>query len=313
MQQSAFDQLLSEAVGQRATIPSVSSGMTTAYRICDGEGDGLPGVFIDSYNGHWLVQTRDVPFPDSLRRSLPSGCRSLWWKPLTNAESERKAPQWVAGSNEAEIVAKEEGVSYAISFKSGYSQGIFLDQRENRRWLQKECTSADQVLNLFAYTCAFSVATGVAGASTTSVDLSSNYLDWGKRNFALNEIAPDATDHRFFNWDTFDFLRMARRKNERYQFIVCDPPTFSRNKSGKVFRVESDYTELVSQCVSVLESGGTLLCSTNFRGLSRRKFEEIVYSGVAKAGRRVEEFIVNGMPADFTGNAYLKSVRARIR
>ncbi|MGK0189628.1 MAG: 23S rRNA (cytosine1962-C5)-methyltransferase [Verrucomicrobiales bacterium] len=308
MQQSAFDQLLSKAVAWRATIPSVSSGATNAFRVLDGDGDGVPGLYIDNYAGHWLVQTRDVPFPESLRNLLPDSCLAVWWKALTNANTERDAPQWMAGSQESAVVAKENGVKYAIDFASGYSQGIFLDQRDKRQWLQLECSPGDRVLNLFAYTCAFSVAAGLSQAHTTSVDLSSNYLDWGRRNFALNGIDCEQAGHRFFNWDTFEFLKMAQRKKESYAFIVCDPPTFSRNKSGKVFRVEKDYATLVSQCASVLTPGGKLLCSTNHRGFSRRKLEESVHYGVTQADRDVKSLKANQMPADFTGDAYLKSL-----
>ena len=313
MQQAAFDQILNRAARKRALIPSISSGETNAYRLLDGEGDGVPGLCIDVYAGHWLVQTRDIPFPDSLRDRLPDGCLSVWWKALTNEESQRDAPIWIAGAGQTSVTGLENGIVYLIDFASGYSQGIFLDQRDNRAWLRRVCDPGDRVLNLFAYTCAFSVAAGMVNAAATSVDLSANYLDWGRRNFAQNAIpCDDGSGHRFFAWDTFDFLKMAKRKGERYQFIVCDPPTFSRNKSGKVFRVEKDYGNLIARCAEVLAPGGVILCSTNHRVLTPWKFEEMVRFGVNEAGAQVVSLVFNEMPDDFTGEAYLKSVRVEI-
>ncbi|MDA0812762.1 MAG: class I SAM-dependent methyltransferase [Verrucomicrobia bacterium] len=313
MQQTAFEQILVQAARKRAALPSIASGDTNTYRLIDGEGDGVPGLFIDVFAGHWLVQTRDAPFPDPLRMRLPSGCRAVWWKELTNEDSQRDAPKWITGSTESRITAVENRISYSIDFAAGYSQGIFLDQRDNRAWLHQACHAGHRVLNLFAYTCAFSVVAGCAGAVTASVDLSRNYLDWGKRNFALNPSTSDAEpEHQFFAWDTFDFLKMAMRKGERYHFIVCDPPTFSRNKSGKVFRVEKDYHSLIARCAEVAEPGGIILCSTNHRALPRHKFEDLVRSGVAEAGLCIHSLRFNSMPGDFTGEAYLKSIRVEI-
>ena len=305
MQQSAFDQLLSEAVGQRATIPSVSSGMTTAYRICDGEGDGLPGVFIDSYNGHWLVQTRDVSFPDSLRKSLPSGCRSLWWKPLTNAKSERKEPQWVAGSNEEEIVAKEEGVSYAISFKSGYSQGIFLDQRENRKRVMSRSKPGLKVLNAFAYTGAFSVMAALGGAETTTLDLSKTYLDWTWENFAANQL--DRSRHHGCKGDAFEWLATFARQKRRFEGIILDPPTFSRNRKH-TFRTDRDYGDLVALAAKIISPGGWILCCVNTHRLGIGECSEQVEKGIRKAGRRLTGIENKTMPPEFNQDDYLKSL-----
>ena len=313
MQPAAFDQILAQAARKRAALLSIASGETNAYRLLDGDGDGAPGLYIDVYAGHWLVQTRDVPFPDALRNRLPADCLSVWWKELTNEDSQREAPKWNSGSSDSLITAVENTIYYTIDFAAGYSQGIFLYQRDNRAWLRSACHPGDQVLNLFAYTCAFSVAAGCAGAVTTSVDLSQNYLDWGRRNFALNGIEDEVgSAHRFFAWDTFDFLRMAKRQGERYRFIVCDPPTFSRNKSGKVFQAEKNYGSLISRCAEVLEPGGMILCSTNHRALPGHKFEDLVRSGIAQASLRVASLRFNSMPKDFTGDAYLKSIRVEI-
>src|SRR5258708_10367223 len=141
----------------------------------------------------------------------------------------------------------ENGVQYELSFKEGYSVGLLLDQRDNRRRLLANHVAADfplfpggaagaDVLNTFAYTCGFSVCAAKAGARTTSLDLSKKYLEWGKRNFALNQIDPAA--HNFIYGDVFDWLRRLSKKKRAYDAIILDPPTVSQSKEAGAVQVE---------------------------------------------------------------------------
>ena len=84
-----------QAIACRAALPALANGQTTAFRLLDGAGDGWPGMEIDTYGGHWVVQTRDVPFPESLRSTLPECCRSVWWKRLD--QQDKQAPQCILG------------------------------------------------------------------------------------------------------------------------------------------------------------------------------------------------------------------------
>lgn len=300
--------LLSPALNHRATLPEIANGSTTAYRILDGAGDGSPGLEIDCYGRHWVVQTRDVPFPDELRQTLPEGCDSIWWKRLD--QQDKQAPQCVLGvPPPVPFSVQELGLSYEIDLTIGYSQGLFLDQRPQRTRMMERLTAAgpgQRVLNLFAYTCAFSVAAASCGAVATSVDLSRPYLDWGQRNFQLNEFDPD--QHFFCRGDSFEWLRRFAKKERTWGGIVVDPPTFSRNADGKVFRVEQDFPSLIALCLAVLAPGGWLLASTNHRGLSPSRFRTLVEDGAALARRRVASLQPGKMPPDFTGEPYLKTL-----
>src|SRR3984957_5370116 len=124
-----------------------------------------------------------------------------------------------------------------LSFTEGYSVGLFLDQRDNRRRFLANHVAADfplfpggaagaEVLYTFAYPCGFSVCAAKSGARTTSLDLSKKYLDWGKRNFALNGLETSA--HDFIFGDAFDWMRRLAKKNRRFDAIILDPPTFSQ-------------------------------------------------------------------------------------
>ncbi|MFT5468779.1 MAG: 23S rRNA (cytosine1962-C5)-methyltransferase [Verrucomicrobiales bacterium] len=271
---------------------------TDAFRLFDGD-----SVSVDAFSEHWLVQTRDVEFPDRIQEK--AGWKSIWHKRL---ETEAKRPpERVAGQQLLEpIEAAEHGIRYEIDFQAGYSQGIFLDQRINRSAVRERVQPGDRVLNTFAYTCAFSVVAALGGATGTSVDLSRNYLDWGKRNFARNEI--DADEHFFTRGDTFDWLRRWAKTGISFDGIVLDPPTFSRNDKGKVFRVERDFGDLVELALALLNPGGWMLCCTNFRGLSTRDFSETVRAAAGRSAKLESR----AMPPEFSGERYLKSIWVEI-
>jgi len=140
------------------------------------------------------------------------------------------------------FTVRENGRRFEIRFGEGYSVGLFLDQRDNRRRLLLNHVAADfpafpagapgaEVLNVFAYTGGFSVCAAQAGARTTSLDLSRKCLDWARRNFVLNDLAPSA--HEFICGDAFDWLRRLGRKGRRFDAVLLDPPR-SRPRSRAV-------------------------------------------------------------------------------
>jgi 23S rRNA (cytosine1962-C5)-methyltransferase len=159
-----------------------------------------------------------------------------------------------------------------------------------------------KLLNTFAYTGAFSVAAAASGAETTTLDLSQPYLDWAKRNFIHNHLDPAA--HHFCKGDTFHWLRRFAKQGRRFDGIVLDPPTFSRDEKGKVFRVEENFGELAALAAEILAPDGWLLCCTNFRALPPAAFER----QLLRAMPRHVQAIHSPMPSDFTDEAYLKTV-----
>jgi len=124
------------------------------------------------------------------------------------------------------------------------------------------------VLNTFAYTCGFSTCAAQAGARTTNIDLSGKYLDWGRRNFALNRL--DAAAHLFLRGDVLDWLARLARKRRAFDVVLLDPPTFSRSKQSGTFQAERDYPKLVRAALAVLRPGGLLFASTNAHGWNRK-------------------------------------------
>ncbi len=305
---SRLPQLLATALQLRAQMADLKDGSTDAYRVLDGAGDGVPGVFIDSFAGHWLVQTKGATFPSALLQTTDFGWKSLWWKQLE--QQDKAGPQFMAGERVPEFLIKENGLAYEIDFQAGYSQGIFLDQRHQRERIRTSLRPGDRMLNLFAYTCAFSVAGAAAGAQTESIDLSRPYLDWGKRNFTANEFPLEG--HFFCRGDSFDWMRRLANKGHQYRLVVLDPPTFSRNQEGKLWRVEKDYPALVKAALQLTAPGGEVLCCTNHHGLSLPAFRSLLRAGAQEAQRTIQDLSLGGQPGDFTAEAYLKVVWLRV-
>lgn len=290
--------LLDHAAARRADL---LNPQTDSVRLVDGQGDGLPGLELESFAGRWLASTVGTTLASPVREWLRDRQVPCYWKRLD--QHQKESPVHVSGPLVTEpFLIRENGVAFEISFQAGYSQGIFLDQRDNRAEVRRRMEPGKKLLNTFAYTGGFSVAAAMAGAETTTLDLSQPYLNWAKRNLGHNALDPAA--HHFCKGDTFHWLRRFAKQGRRFDGIVLDPPTFSRDEKGKVFRVQDDFGALAALAADVLAPDGWLLCSTNCRTLGLNDFQKQLRSGL---GRPVQTRAVP-MPLDFTAEPYLKSV-----
>ena len=290
--------LFQNALAKRTAL---LDSQTNAVRLIDGSGDGLPGLILETYANRWLVSTTGDHLPSAVREWIRDQGVSCYWKRLD--QHQKESPQHLAGPVVAEpFLILENGIASEISFQSGYSQGIFLDQRDNRAEVRRLMAPGLRLLNTFAYTGAFSVAAALAGAETTTLDLSQPYLDWAKRNFTHNSLDPAA--HHFCKGDTFHWLRRFAKQGRTFDGIVLDPPTFSRDEKGKVFRVEENFGELAALAADLLTPDGWLLCSTNCRNLGLNDFQKQLRNAI----HRPLSPRHSDMPPDFTDEPYLKSV-----
>src|SRR6266513_5800244 len=148
--------------------------------------------------------------------------RRVFARFLPKQNAEREAPRLILGDPDTNVqsTALERTLCYGIDFGAGYSVGLFIDQRENRRFVRD--LAPKTLLNCFAYTCSFSVAAATVGATTVNVDLSKKSLARGRENFALNSVP--TTDHRFIADDVLSVLPRLARKGDRFDAIVLDPP-----------------------------------------------------------------------------------------
>ncbi len=257
---------------REAVIEQEGNFATDAYRLIHGAADGWAGWYVErlgefllSRCGEQVLAAAQVEELERLAKIY--GVRGAYHKILTRQVRRttvpQASPQLVLGeAAPGAFVIRENGARFELSFSEGYSVGLFLDQRDNRRrWLVNHVGGefpifangavGAEVLNTFAYTCGFSVAAAKTGARTTSLDLSKKYLEWGKRNFALNGL--DAAGHEFIFGDVFDWLRRLAKKGRSYDAIVLDPPTFSQSKEAGAFQAEKDYGRLVDAALAVVK------------------------------------------------------------
>lgn len=187
-------------------------------------------------------------------------------------------------------IATENAVKFECRNDTGLSPGLFLDQRENRRWVREHCHNK-AVLNLFSYTGGFSVNAALGGAKeVVTVDVSANFLEWSKKNFEVNGLQltpPEEIEdgpkmdfktlmsdqvpkprYEFWCQDSILFLKGTARRKRKFDLIICDPPSFGRSKSG-VFSISKNYEELLMNCFSCLAKGGLLMFCTNYEKWTR--------------------------------------------
>ena len=305
---------------------------TNAFRLMHGASDGWPGWFVEKL-GDFLLSQSEAPLSAKQSEELSRLAKTflsrgayhkILSRQVRRTTTSEASPQLVFGEAAPErFEVLENGVRFELSFNEGYSVGLFLDQRDNRRRFLTGHIAAGfpqlstinyQLLNCFAYTCGFSVAAAKAGARTTSLDLSKKYLEWGRRNFALNGLDPAA--HDFIYGDTFDWLRRLAKKGRAFDAIVLDPPTFSQSKEHGTFRAEKDYGKLVTAALPVLKPGGVLLASTNAADWLPENFLADVETEILAAKRKILQRHYVPQPPDFPVSraepAYLKTVWLRI-
>ncbi|HTL47559.1 MAG TPA: class I SAM-dependent rRNA methyltransferase [Verrucomicrobiae bacterium] len=281
---------------------------TNAFRLIHGAADGFPEITVDRYacvlvaNLYGAAQTKE-PMP--LLKVLAERCKAsavyLKYRPkqasvLKGAERESHAPSapfWGEPVPELEIL--ENGMRFLIRPGEGLSTGLFLDMREIRNKIRR-LSAGRTVLNCFSYTCGFGVAAVLGGAARAlNIDLSGRYLEWGKRNMRCNGL--EAQDRDFVTGDVFDWLQRFGRRQERFQSVILDPPTYATGPSSR-FVAQRDYEKLVSLAAPVVEPRGVLWVCNNSHQLSRQSFLNQVRKGIAAFPARIQDFF-NEPAADF--------------
>ncbi|WP_353348177.1 bifunctional 23S rRNA (guanine(2069)-N(7))-methyltransferase RlmK/23S rRNA (guanine(2445)-N(2))-methyltransferase RlmL [Oceaniserpentilla sp. 4NH20-0058] len=188
---------------------------------------------------------------------------------------------------------QEGNCRFYVNLTDYLDSGLFLDHRPIRMDIAQWAKNKD-FLNLFSYTCTASVHAAVGGArSTTSVDMSQTYLNWGRKNLALNGLAD--TDHQFIQADCTKWLEQAQHEKDRYDLIFMDPPSFSNSKRMMdIFDVQRDHVSLIEHAMGLLRPGGTLVFSNNLRRfkMEHDALEEFKISDVSEGS----------IPQDFARN-----------
>jgi len=301
-----FRARLAPALALRRTL-GLADG-ESAYRLVNGEGDGLSGLAADVYGayavvtalsrgllGHarLLAQAALQVLPDA---GVPLRGAVLKTRLKGSGNTPERAKDDVVGEAPPEkLVVRELGVPYEVHLRGGINVGLFTDMREHRAGLARFVRDK-RVLNTFAYTGALSLAAARAGAAAvTSVDLAAGPLAWARANFALSGLDPAA--HRWEVSDVFRFLEAARARRETYDVVILDPPTVSGARAA-LWAQKRDYPELIDAACAVLPAaGGHLWISSNtHRGPSVLKH---VAAGMTLAKRHAQVLELGGLPPDY--------------
>ncbi|WP_437288545.1 class I SAM-dependent rRNA methyltransferase [Sorangium sp. So ce406] len=246
---------------------------TTAYRLCNGEGDRVPSLVIDRYDRAAVVRLDGGMLAPWLDRLLPHLARALGARGVRSIGLRARASSAAGGDAEGKKLAhlhgpplpdrlfvRETGVAMEVDLARGQKTGAFLDQRDNRARVRALAAGRRRVLNLFSYAGGFSVAAALGGAGrVTSVDSASAAHASAQRTFRENGVDPAA--HDFVTADAFDFLEKAHARGDRYDLIVCDPPSFAPSERAKP-RALGAYRRLHTAVARVLGRGG-LLCAAS--------------------------------------------------
>lgn len=262
---------------------------TDAVRLINAEGDGIPGLIVDSYANYLVMQISHpalVPLQPFLQGCLVEEVNPLGiYEKSTSFLRKREGLDEVRvhhyGEKCANPVIKENGMRFAVDLEQGQKTGWFLDQRDTRA-LVRSLAKGRRVLNVFSYTGGFSVAALLGGAtSVASVEISAKCQPLLEQSLALNEL--DLNQHRFVCEDAFDFLK---KEPLDYDLIVLDPPAFAKGRSSvpAAFRA---YKELNRMVFEKAPKGSILLsCSCSYH-IEEELFQNILFRAALEANRSV--------------------------
>jgi len=274
------------------------------YRVYDAD---LPeyAAAIDVY-GEWvLVQEYKAPASIDIRKARQRIKQIIDVVPeVFNVEKSRlviKTREQQKGTDQyekqsekkEEVIVHENNLKFIVNFHDYLDTGLFLDHRDTREKVREWAKDRD-VLNLFAYTGAVSVYAAAGGAnSVTTIDMSNTYLYWAERNFKINGLFEDK--HKFIKADCVKWLKQYQGSNNSYDLIFLDPPTFSNSKSmDTVFDLQKDHVTLIKHAMSLLNDGGMLVFSNNFRKFKLYENELSDY--------QIEDVTRQTIPEDFKRN-----------
>lgn len=296
-----FEGLFQKAKSTR--IHFADSASTTAYRVFNQDGDGFGGLSIDLYNdfavfswyNEYVYSIKDIII-EAFQKQFPEvkgAYEKIRFKGLDWESAHlygQKAPDY--------FTILENNVAYQVFLNDGLMTGIFLDQHDVRASLVDGLAAGKNVLNMFSYTAAFSVAAAMGGASqTTSVDLAKRSRELSEAHFAANGFS--MANHKLLVMDVFEYFKYAKRHGLVFDLIVLDPPSFARNKK-QTFSVAKDYHKLIAQSLDILSSKGTIIASTNASNVSPEKFKKEIEKGLS--GVKHQYLTSYRLPSDFTHN-----------
>jgi len=297
---------LTSAHAVRASLQLSDQEDTTVYRLVHGEGDGLPGLIIDYYQGTAVIQAHNLGMHQHLAE-IAEGLKTVYGSKLKgvydkSAETLPKTDrllgnEWIWGKAETDLV-KEYSATYKIDWEKGQKTGFFIDQRENRK-LVASYAKGKKVLNTFCYSGGFSVLALQEGASEVhSVDISQKAIDLTEENVALN--AGFTGKHESI---VADVVKYIREIGDDFDIIILDPPAFAKSLKARHNAVQA-YKRLNAEALRKIKPGGILFTFSCSQVVDKRLFAHTITAAALESKRNVRILHQLSQPADHPINCF---------
>lgn len=287
-----WKQKIETALRYRELIGLVENAETNMYRLVNGEGDGLPGLIIDWFDGHVVIQFHSYgmyllkdTIKDILLDLLKDKIKSIYNKSATTLPEMNGnlfKDELLYGTID-EVLVKENGLSFYIDILKGQKTGFFIDQRDSRK-IVGEYTAGKKVLNMFSYTGGFSMYALNAGAELVhSVDISKKVMEIVGRNAMMQ--GEKANNHQAFAEDVFEYL--DKMPSDFYDVIILDPPAFAKHHKVKDQGIKG-YRTINRKAMEKIKKGGLLFTFSCSQAISKDDFQTLLFSSAVMEKKNVK-------------------------
>jgi 23S rRNA (cytosine1962-C5)-methyltransferase len=291
---------LSRAISNKKHLLTLEN---KCFRLLNGEGDELPGVVADYYDGvivlkldgtaseaFWKKEELANYFME--QQQIPVRC--VYFK-RKNREEEKGMILAGECNHLEDLEFLEHEVKFRTNIIDAAKTGFFLDQRENRNFI-RSVAKDKTLLNLFGYTGGFSVYAGLGGASkVTTVDIAPNAIKGAEINWQINHLSPEK--HEALCVDAFEFVAEAHKQKKLWDIVITDPPSFAPNQKA-VDTAKEAYTKIFADSLRLVKDGGFFAASSCSGHISFEVFLEIVQEALSKSRRRGKVLLIKGQPED---------------
>jgi len=290
----------------RRSLGLTNNSNINAYRLIHGEGDRLPGLVIDNYNGHFVVQAHSTGMHESrfqiveaLQACFGNDLKTIYYKSgntLPKTIDAADTNTFLIGDAEDTVIT-EYGVKFYVNWVEGQKTGFFLDQRENRKLLGT-LAKGKRILNTFCYSGGFSMHALLNNAELVhSVDASQKAIDWAVKNESINELPGS---HKAIVGDVNNFLKT---NDLDYDIVILDPPAFAKNIRSK-HKATIGYKNLNAKALKGMKAGSLLLTFSCSQVINAGLFENTIRAAAIDAGRQVQVIQRMGQPSDHPINLF---------
>jgi len=304
LDQKFFNHILSEAIELRKTL-GLFSKENSICRIVHGEGDGLPGLIIDFYNGIAVIQCHSIGMyqtieliSQALQNTLGESLKAIYSKSSeTLHNKEGVVDSYIWGTCKMPHKAKENGIRFSIDWITGQKTGFFIDQRENRKLLSKYATGK-KVLNTFCYSGGFSLFALKAGASEVhSLDSSKKAIELTENNISLNKLTEN---HVSIVADAMEYMKTV---DNSFDVIILDPPAFAKHRDKRHQAIQG-YKRLNEMAIRSIKPGGIIFTFSCSQVVDKNLFTHTIIAAAINSGRKIRILEQLHQPADHPINAF---------